>query len=71
MGVAPFIIYNRVGGIYGGSDFIVMAMLATKYKFIPNYIPAKGFGIVEENNTKFGMLHRVSLAVRVPSDLKL
>ena len=33
-GFSPFITYNPVGG----SAFIVMAMLANKYKFIPNFI---------------------------------
>ena len=56
IGPTPFITYNPVGG----SAFIVMSMLANKYKFIPNYIPAKGFGIVEKNNTKFGMLYKVT-----------
>ena len=67
IGPSPFITYNPVGG----SAFIVMALLANKHKFIPNYTPAKGFGIVEENNTKFGMLHKVTHAVYVPNDLTL
>ena len=37
IGFPPFVTYNPLGG----SAFILMAMLANKYEFIPNYIPAK------------------------------
>ena len=39
IGAPPFITYNPVGG----SEFIVMGMLANKFEFIPNYIPARSF----------------------------
>ena len=57
IGIPPFITYNPVGG----SALRVMAMLANKYEFIPNYIPAKSFDRVKENNTTYGMVHTVSL----------
>ena len=37
IGLPPFVTYNP----RGGSAFILMAMLANKYGFIPNYIQAK------------------------------
>ena len=56
IGAPPFITYNPIGG----SDFIVMNLLAKKFHFIPKYIPARSWDKVEKNNRTFGMLHRVS-----------
>ena len=54
IGFPPFVTYNP----RGGSAFILIAMLANKYGFIPNYIPAKS------------MKHHEN-SVRISSDLRI
>ena len=50
IGVPPFITYNPVGG----SDFIVMRILANKFQLIPKYIPARTFiGMAQQVNILF------------------
>ena len=55
IGVRPHIIYEPIGG----SDFLVMNILANKFRFKPEFIPEKAYDMVEHNGTSFGMLHRV------------
>ena len=51
----PFISYNPVGG----SDFLVVKILAKKFGFSPKFIPEKSYDIVRNNSTTYGMLYRV------------
>ena len=46
IGTPPWIIYNPVGG----SEFIVTALLAKKFHFVPNFIPALTWDPVEHHN---------------------
>ena len=55
IGTKPYINYNPIGG----SEFLVVNILAEKFKFRPKFIPEKAFDIVKQNSTVFGMLHRV------------
>ena len=55
IGVRPYIIYEPIGG----SDFLVVNILANKFRFKPEFIPEKAYDMVEHNGTSFGMLHRV------------
>ena len=58
VGYPPFISYDPVGG----SDFMVIKLLANKYQFIPKFTPARSWDdIHRENKTKiYGMVHWVS-----------
>ena len=55
IGASPFISYSPVGG----SDFLVVNMLAEKFKFIPKFIPERSYDLVSSNGTTYGMLYRV------------
>ena len=59
IGLKPFITYNPIGG----SDFLVLNLLAKKYGFIPKLIPEVRYDDVEVNGTILhGSIHRVSSA---------
>ena len=52
-GFLPYINYNPIGG----SEFIVTALLAKKFHFVPNYIPALTLDPVEyHDRTLVGMV---------------
>ena len=55
IGASPFISYRPVGG----SDIVLVYMLAEKFKFIPKFIPERSFDLVVINRTTYGMLYRV------------
>ena len=55
IGTGPYIIYKPLSG----SEFHVVRLLAERFKFVPKFIPAKSVDIVEQNGTKFGLLHQV------------
>ena len=55
IGFKPYITYNPVGG----SDFLVVKILAHKFGFYPKFVPARSFDTVTTNSTTFGMLHWV------------
>ena len=55
IGTKPYIDYDPLGGI----DFLIVNMLAEKFKFQPKYIPERAYDIVKENGTIYGMLHSV------------
>ena len=55
IGSVPHISYNPVGG----SDFVVVKLLAEKFKFIPKFIPERSYDMVQYNGTSYGMLYRV------------
>ena len=55
IGASPYITYSPVGG----SDILVVNMLAEKFKFIPEFIPERSYDPVISNETTYGMLYRV------------
>ena len=55
IGTGPYINYNPIGG----SEFLLVKILAEKFKFKPNFIAERSYDIVEQNGTFYGMLHRV------------
>ena len=55
IGIVPYIKYNP----FGGSEPLVIQMLAKKYGFLPNYIPERAFDVTKANGTTYGMVHRV------------
>ena len=55
IGFIPYIAYNPLGG----SDFLVVKILAEKFGFFPKFVPARSFDTVTTNATTYGMLHRV------------
>ena len=53
IGTPPYIIYNPLGG----SEFIVTALLAKNFHFVPNHIPALTSDPVEDHElTLVGMV---------------
>ena len=59
IGAHPFVKYPKDFGKLGGSEFLVMNLLAMKHKFIPNLRPAKSMDIVETNGTQYGLVYQV------------
>ena len=61
IGGTPYIKYPKDFGQLGGSEFLVMKLLAMRHKFTPNLLPAKSFDIVETNGTQYGLVYQVKL----------
>ena len=61
IGIKPYINYDPIGG----SEFLIIKILAEKFKFKPKFIPEKAYDTVNRNGIFYGMLHRV----RFRSDL--
>ena len=61
IGVPPFIKYPKDGRKLGGSEFLVMELLAKKHKFVPLFLPAKSFDIVKTNGTQYGLVYQVNV----------
>ena len=59
IGMTPFIKYGPVGG----SEFLLVKILAEKYNFFPKYIPEKSFDMVQKNGTFHGMFYRVRMKI--------
>ena len=55
IGTGPYINYNPIGG----SEFLLVKILAEKFKFTPKFIAERSYDIIEQNGTFYGMLHRV------------
>ena len=55
IGPEPYIRYNP----FGGSDPLVLQMLAKKYDFLTNLVPERAFDVTKVNGTTYGMVHRV------------
>ena len=63
IGGKPYISYNPVGG----SDFLVVKILAKKFRFSPKFIPERSYDIVINNKTTYGMLYQVRTKDKNPS----
>ena len=61
IGPVPFIKYPKDFDKLGGSEFLVMKLLAKKHKFIPNLRPAKSMDIVKTNGTQYGLVYQVKI----------
>ena len=55
IGPEPFITYNPIGG----SDFLIVKLLAKKFGFIPQFVPEKSMDAVKSNGTSYGMVYKV------------
>ena len=55
IGIKPYISYNPAGG----SDFLVVKILAKKFRFSPKFIPERSYDMVRNNGTTYGMLYQV------------
>ena len=55
IGPEPFITYDPIGG----SDFLVIKILAEKFNFIPKFIAEKSMDMVVSNGTSHGMVYKV------------
>ena len=56
IGTIPFITYKPVGG----SDFLLIQLLAEKFRFIPKFVQEKAKEMVKSNGTNYGMAYAVS-----------
>ena len=55
IGHPPHIIYEPIGG----SDFLIVDLLAKKLKFIPEYVQEQSYDAVNINGKTLGMVHAV------------
>ena len=55
IGPEPFVTYNPVGG----SDFLVIKLLAKKFGFLPKFVPELSMDAVISNGTLYGMVYKV------------
>ena len=55
IGPPPHITYNPIGG----SDLLIIGLLAEKLKFLPKFVPELSFDIMNLNGSIFGMVHGV------------
>ena len=56
IGPPPFVTYKPVGG----SDFLLIQLLAEKFRFIPKFVQEKAKNMVKSNGTNYGMVNTVS-----------
>ena len=56
IGPPPFITYKPLGG----SEFLLMKLLAQRLNFRPKFIYERSYDVVSDNGTLYGMVHRVS-----------
>ena len=56
IGHTPFITYKPAGG----SDFLLVQLLAEKFRFIPKFVQEKAKDMVKSNGTNYGMVYSVS-----------
>ena len=61
IGPFPFVKYPKDYGKFGGSELLVMKLLARKHKFTAKLLPAKSFEIMETNGTQYGLLYQVNM----------
>ena len=56
IGIMPYITYDP----FGGSEPLVIQMLAKKHDFVPNFIAEQAYDRTNlDNGTTYGMVHRV------------
>ena len=56
IGIMPYIKYNP----FGGSEPLIIRMLAKKHEFIPNFVAEQAYDRTKlDNGTTYGMVHRV------------
>ena len=55
IGPPPFITHNPIGG----SEILLMKLLAHKFKFTPKFIPERSYDVAKVNGTLYGMIHKV------------
>ena len=58
IGPLPHITYQPIGG----SDFLIIGMLADKLKFLPKFVPEQSFDIVHLDGKTFGKVHAVGIS---------
>ena len=56
IGTIPFITYNPIGG----SDILLIQLLAEKFGFIPKFVQEKAKNMVKSNGNNYGMVYTVS-----------
>ena len=60
IGVPPYVKYPKNYGKLGGSDFLVMELLAKKHKFTPLFRSAKSFDVSKINGNPYGLVYQVN-----------
>ena len=56
IGQEPYIKYKP----FGGSEPLVIQILANKFGFQPNFVLERAFDVTKANGTTYGMVHRVT-----------
>ena len=63
IGPEPYIKYpTPANPNIGGSEFEVIKILATKFRFLPKPKPEKAFDVVKTNTSTYGMLYSVRIS---------
>ena len=57
IGSPPWILYDKSGNLIGGSEVIIVEILAEKFNFTPKYVHASSYDIVQGDG--WSMLHQV------------
>ena len=57
IGIFPFITPKA----FGGSEPLVVKILAEKFGFLSKFVPERAYDVTKENGTTFGMVHSVIL----------
>ena len=58
-----------MGHFLGCTEFLIVKILANKFKFIPKFIPEKSYDMVNYNGTLSGMFHRVRVTIKVDKNV--
>ena len=56
IGTQPYIKYRPT---IGGSEFLVIKMLAEKFRFLPDFKPERAFDVTKKNGSTYGMVWSV------------
>ena len=57
IGGPPYILYDKLGNLIGGSDVKIVEIFAQKFNFNPKYVSASSYDIVQGDGSS--MLHQV------------
>ena len=55
IGIMPYVKHNP----FGGSESLVIKILAEKFGFLTKFVPERAFDVTKKNGTTFGMVYRV------------
>ena len=60
IGPRPYVVYpTPTKPTISGSEFLVIKVLAQKFKFLPDFKPARAYDITKKNGSTYGMVWSV------------